>query len=148
MNAPENKELVSRFYATIDAVQQMSPISRFVSVGFTAHVAGIPSPLDAAGLGHFGDAFYAAFPGLRHDVEEMVCDGDRVCTRLVARGTQTRELNGPQGTIPASDREMAMKAMTICRVNDGRVAELWIEMDLLGALQQLGVIPREEAVPA
>ena len=34
--------------------------------------------------------------------------------------------------------------MEINRVDDGKVAEHWFEMDLLGLMQQLGAIPEPE----
>src|SRR5438045_4045601 len=47
-----------------------------------------------------------AFPDLRHEIRETVEQGDTIAVRLFVRGTHTGPLNGPDGTIPATGREV------------------------------------------
>ena len=56
------------------------------------------------------------------------------------RGTHRGEFQG----IPPTDKEVAFSSIEINRMVDGKVQEHWFEMDLLGLMGQLGVIPEPE----
>jgi predicted ester cyclase len=43
--------------------------------------------------------------------------------------------------IPATGKPMVVKGMEVFRIADGKIAELWVSMDNLGMLKQLGAIP-------
>ena len=58
-------------------------------------------------------------------------------TRLTAYGTHERDLPG----IPRTGNKMEMTATVIHRIADGKLVEKWSDKDVLGMLQQLGVIP-------
>jgi predicted ester cyclase len=88
-----------------------------------------------------------AFPDLRLTVEDIFCEGDMVAARVAFRGTHRGEFQG----IPPTGKEVAFSSIEIDRMVDGKVAEHWFEMDLLGLMGQLGAIPdpeqSEEASP-
>ena len=52
-------------------------------------------------------------------------------------GTQT----GPIGEFPATDKAAESTFLTIFRIEDGKIAELWVEWDNLAMLMQLGHFP-------
>jgi len=105
--------------------------------GFVAHMPGVPGPLDGDGWTGFIAAFAAAFPDLRLTVEDSVAAGDRVAARVTFRGTHRGEFQG----IPPTGRQVAFTAIEFNRMEDGKVAEHWVEIDLLGLLRLLGAIP-------
>ena len=77
-----------------------------------------------------------------------MADGDMVAARVVFRGTHRGELQG----IPATGKEVAFTSIEVNRLRDGKVEAHWVEIDLLGLMQQLGAIPgpghsSEEASP-
>ncbi len=82
-------------------------------------------------------AFRAAFPDLRITIEDLVASGDRVCGRLREQGTQLGEFSGT----PPTGKPVDFQEIAIIRVADGKIAESWYQVDMLGLLQQLGVIP-------
>ncbi len=83
------------------------------------------------------ETFLAAFPDLRMEVEDMICQGDRVACRIHMHGTQEGELMG----IPASRKPMDVETYDILRIRDGQVAEHWGLSDDLRMMQQLGAAP-------
>ncbi|XVQ10753.1 ester cyclase [Spirillospora sp. CA-255316] len=98
-----------------------------------------PFPVSAPGregLKEVFRLFWEATPGT-HEVQDQVAEGDKVVTRLLCRGVHEKDLPG----IPATGNEMVMTATVIHRVEDGRLAEKWSDKDLLGMLQQIGVVP-------
>jgi steroid delta-isomerase-like uncharacterized protein len=82
-------------------------------------------------------AYRAAFPDNESTVEDQVAEGDRVVTRWRARGTHA----GPLGALPATGRPVDVAGVTIERIADGRIAEVWVVRDELGLLRQLGAVP-------
>jgi predicted ester cyclase len=70
-------------------------------------------------------------------VDELLTDGDRVIERTSAAATHTGDFNG----IPATDNKVAWTEIHIYRMENGKIAEMWSEVDLLSLLVQLGAIP-------
>ena len=80
-------------------------------------------------------AAFAGFPDLTHTVEDVIADGDKVVVRMTNRGTHKGEFNG----VPATGNAIEISAMLITQVIDGKVVEAWVDGDLLGLMQQLGM---------
>ena len=81
--------------------------------------------------------FRTAFPDLHVTVEDMVAEGDKVAHRLILRGTQKGDLMG----IAPTGKQVTVSAITISRFADGKEVEAWSNLDQLGMMQQLGVVP-------
>jgi predicted ester cyclase len=62
-----------------------------------------------------------------------------VAARIAFDGTHTGAFQG----IPASNKRVAFSSIEINRLADGKVAEHWVELDLLELLQQVGAAPSE-----
>ena len=65
-----------------------------------------------------------------------------VAVRYDMTGTHEGEFQG----IAPSGTEVGAQGMNFFRLEDGKLAEKWSDKDVLGFLQQLGVIPTPEAV--
>ena len=85
----------------------------------------------------FNTMFLTAFPDLQTTVDNMVAEGDKVVTCFTVQGTH----EGPVMGIPATGKKVAMKGVSIKRLADGKVVEEWWLGDMLGMMQQLGLIP-------
>lgn len=96
------------------------------------------------GVRRFYEAFWAAFPGSRITLEDIVSEGNEVACRFTLRATHGGEFNG----IPPTGREVSIPGITILRFENGRCIERWSQADFLGLLQQLGVIPAPEGSTA
>ena len=57
-------------------------------------------------------------------------------TRWIGHGVHSSELMG----IPPTGREIHVDAITIQRIENGKIAEEWTVWDTLGLLQQIGVV--------
>ena len=78
-----------------------------------------------------------AFPDLHLTVEDMIAEGDMVVSRLKARGTHRGDLMG----IAPTGKQATVDAIDITRVAGGQLVERWGIIDMLGMMQQIGVIP-------
>lgn len=85
-------------------------------------------------------SFIEAFPDLEYHIEAMVEEGDRVALRHVATGTHEGTFQGiePTGT------RVRIPVMMMFRLEHGRIAEVWLQPDRLGLLEQLGVMDGSE----
>ena len=72
----------------------------------------------------------AAMPGIRHDVQEVVVDGDVEMARVVVTGTLTASFGGIKGT----GRSFRIDQAVIAHLRDGKVVEAW-EIADIAALQ-------------
>jgi steroid delta-isomerase-like uncharacterized protein len=88
--------------------------------------------------------YQSAFSDAHWHVEEMLVEGDTVVTRWYGTGTQDGDLPG----IPAAGKQVFVPGMWLQRIEAGKIAESWQVWDTLGMLQQLGVIPVPEEIPA
>ncbi|HMK16387.1 MAG TPA: ester cyclase, partial [Methanomicrobiales archaeon] len=79
----------------------------------------------------------AAFHNLHVTIEDMMAEGDRVTCRFTARGVHNGEFMG----LPPTGKQIAMTGIEIFRLRDGKIAELWGEANLMGLMQQLGILP-------
>ena len=131
----ENKAVVQRFFAALDD-QDIDAVGDMLASDYRLHFDGNPEMDRGAGIGFFG-AFLAAFPDISHQVQDQLAEGDRIATRIVVRGTHQKEMMG----IPATGKEIAISAINMVRIDDGKIAEHWVNSDSLGMMMQLGVVP-------
>ena len=140
MSEEDNKAVVRRWIETFNNPYTPQTEVDVLTPGYVAHAPGLPGPLDLEAWSQFTATFVEAFPDLRLTVEDIFSEGDMVAARVAFRGTHRGEFQG----IPPTGKEVAFSSIEIDRMVDGKVAEHWFEMDLLGLMQQLGAIPEPE----
>ncbi|MDZ7694304.1 MAG: ester cyclase family protein [Balneolaceae bacterium] len=108
----------------------------FARDAVTHHVSA-PEPLEWDAHTNLLEQVYTAFPDLEEHWGEIVVEDNRAIGRWVARATHEEEF---QGT-PATGKTFSVNGITIYHFDGGKVKEQWIHLDVMGMLQQLGVIP-------
>ena len=83
----------------------------------------------------------SAFPDAKGTVTNAIGTGDQATIELTWEGTQTGDLVGPMGTIPATGRRVKIPAVQVVRAAGGKLTETRHYFDLMGMLQQLGAMP-------
>ena len=134
----ENKAIVRRFYEEYVNQGVLSVAEELVAADFRDH--NPPGPGFAQGregLKQVFAMFRTAFPDMTLTIDDQIAEGDKVVSRLTARGTHQGEMMG----IPPTGKTMNMNVIDILRLQDGQITEHWGESDNLGMMQQLGVIP-------
>ena len=96
---------------------------------FVYHLTDPRLPAGRDGIKALGQVIVAA-------VQDLIADGDRVIERIQAGATHTGEFNGI-----SPGKQVEWTEIHIYRLEDGKIAEQWSEIDLLGLLVQLGAIP-------
>lgn len=81
---------------------------------------------------------WAAFPDVEMTIEDMIVEGNTVAQRWTMTGTHQGVYYG----IPPTGKRVTFTGMGFARFDDeGRLVEVWGEVNMLGLMQQLGVAP-------
>ena len=135
MSTEENKTLLRRTY---EAVNQGNLTAFFEQ--FTPDFVLRNGSLTIQGLDAFKQLeamLLAALPDIHYTVEDLLAEGNKVAVRLTVTGTHRGVFLG----IPPTGKHTTVTESAISRIVGGKIAEHWSETDMLGLLQQLGVIP-------
>jgi predicted ester cyclase len=73
---------------------------------------------------------------MRFDLEDEICEGDKVVARVLMHGRHVGEFLGQ----PPTGKEFATKQIHIWRIEDGKLIEHWSVRDDLGQALQLGLL--------
>jgi len=136
MSKEENIALVRRFFSVGPSGGDLKSADELLSSNLVLHVPLASSP-GIQGMNEIISACRAAFEHLDVTLDDIVAEGDRVAVRFTARGVHQGAFMG----LPATGKSITMTGIEIFRIEDGRIAELWGEANLLGLMQQLGIVP-------
>ncbi len=132
MSVEEHKVLVRRFFDEIVNGGNLAVVDEIFAPTFPAGLEGVKAT---------ASMWRTAFPDLQLTIEDLIADGDHVVARLTIRGTHRGALTSRMlGTIAPTGRQATWTGIDIFRIAGGRIVERWNERDLVGLLQQLGVI--------
>jgi steroid delta-isomerase-like uncharacterized protein len=100
-------------------------------------------PLPLRGRATFLDyvaVLRSAFPDLNFRIDDEVENGSKVAARFTMTGTHLGEFRG----IPATGKKFEVAGMDLLHIKDGRISDIWVSLDSLEWMQQLGVISLPE----
>ena len=136
MSIEENKKIVRRFFDVGPSEGDLSAANELLAPNFTLHVP-LPCSPGIQGINDVISACRAAFEGLNVTIEDMVAEGDKVAARFTARGIHKGVFMG----LPPTGMNITMTGIEIFRIENDKIAELWGEANLIGLMQQLGILP-------
>ena len=136
MSTEENKEIVRRFFEEGPSKGNLSTADELLSPYFVMHIP-LPTSSGIEGINEVINTCRASFEHLNVTVEDMISEGNNVTARFTARGIHKGNFMG----LPATGKPITMSGIEIFRIKDGKIIELWGEVNLLGLMQQLGLFP-------
>ena len=136
MSIEDNKALVRRFVEEVQNQHNLAAIDELYSPDFVDH-SGNPSLPGIEGTKAFFSMMFAAFPDMHFAIRSQLAEGDQVMTYKAFHGTHQGHVLG----IPPTGKQVAVDVIDILTIKDGKIAEHWTVSDMLGMLQQLGVVP-------
>jgi predicted ester cyclase len=80
--------------------------------------------------------FRTSFPDVHMEVADLIAEGDKVVGRFTCSATH---LGAWLGHAPTGRRFERIDEVSIFRLRDGRIIQVWSLEDSLGRLQQLGL---------
>lgn len=137
MSIEQNKAIVQR-YREAHNTNQLDRLDEIVAANLIAHnqIPGLPPGLEGGKIAHMGGV--ASFPDMYVKTEDLIAEGDKVVERWTLSGTFT---GTPFFGAQANGKKFSVTGISIYRISNGQIVEHWGEMDFLGLLQQLGMIP-------
>jgi predicted ester cyclase len=103
------------------------------SADYVSHFAGMSWNLEEHKQAN--RPFLVAFPDIKHGIDYMIAEADRVSVRLTLTGTHKGEFM----RIPPTGNKIKYTAMLEGRFSEGKIVEVWGTVDLLTLMQQLGL---------
>ncbi len=131
-----NEELYRRVTQRAFSQGDLNVIDEAVSPDFTEH-----EPLPGGRTGRDGlkdvvGMMRTAFPDLKVRIDDTFESGDQLCGRATFMGTNT----GPFMGNPPTGKHVEWEAIDILSSRDGRIAEHWGQMEMIGLFSQLGLM--------
>jgi steroid delta-isomerase-like uncharacterized protein len=80
----------------------------------------------------------AGFPDIYVNIDELIGQDDIVMSRWTWRGTHL----GPFQGLPPTGRQASGQGIEMYRFADGKIEEIWLEVNVLSVLEQLGIFPK------
>jgi steroid delta-isomerase-like uncharacterized protein len=134
----QNKILVRRFQEAMNT-RQLDALDEVVAPNFVRHCQATPN-LDIRSLQQFKDFLrqdVAVFPDNTQAFTRVIAEGDMVAVWAIYEGTQL----GHMGPFPPSGKKVRFDFGEMIRVENGKLAELWVTWDNMTILTQLGYLP-------
>ena len=133
----ENITIVRKFFEVGPSKGDIAAADALLHPEFSLHT---PLPTPGPGIEEINNVITtcrAAFDGLNVTIEDIMADEDTVTARFTARGIHTGEFMG----LPPTGKAITLTAIEIFRLKEGKIAELWGEVNLMGLMMQLGIMP-------
>jgi predicted ester cyclase len=138
MSSEQLKNIVEQYHEYLDKRDLDGLLSLYAP---TLKFHGLaPQPLGPEGVKQAMMAFYDAFPDSRMPYDDIIAEGNRVAVRHRFEGTHLGDFSG----IPPTGQKVAITATEILRFEGNKVVEGWLNADIFGLMQQLGVVPTPE----
>jgi steroid delta-isomerase-like uncharacterized protein len=132
----ENKEIVRRLGSEGFAQGNEAVLDELLAEDYVDH--GAPPGVEPGreGAKAFVKQLQAAFSDIEQSVDDLVAEGDKVAARWTFSANHTGEFIG----VPASNKRITVTGIEIDRIEGGRVAEAWSQVDITAFLMQAGAL--------
>jgi len=139
LSAEANTALVRRYLEEVIHQGNVGAIDASIATNHRLTWPGSPTPMcGPEGFKHLLILYASACPDLEWTTEEVTAQGETVVARLRAGWTHQREVMG----MPPTGKQVTWTETHIFRVAGGKLVEHWTNLDQVGMLQQLGVLPQ------
>jgi steroid delta-isomerase-like uncharacterized protein len=123
----KHKELIRQWIAFSNS----GKFDQFISDEYIGHLGA--ARMDRDELERLERQFSVAFPDAHHAIDDLIAEGDRVVLRTTARATHRGDFEG----IAPTDRSVEFTGLVVYRIQNGRIAESWGEVDFLRLIREL-----------
>jgi len=137
MSAEENKAIVRRYLDEAWTKRNVNIIDELMAPDYARYLPGQDKPLEREGQKQRIAGFLKAMPDMVFMVDDLFAEGDRVVFRVTIRGTHQDAFMG----VAPTGKQLTVTAIDIARLENGKIVDHWGQMDMLGLMRQLGLVP-------
>jgi steroid delta-isomerase-like uncharacterized protein len=139
LGAEENKAIIRRYVDEAWRRNNPEAVDDHVAPDAVFHdLARQGLPAGPEGVKQSIRDFWSAMPDMDMRIDDIIAEGDTIAFRWTAWGTHLGDLQG----VPPSRRNTDVTGIVYARLRDGRIVEGWQEMDVLGMLTRLRILPK------
>jgi steroid delta-isomerase-like uncharacterized protein len=134
------EELIHRWYEECVNQRRLDVVDEIMDEEYVGHSPPHAEPepiLGRAGAKRFLKRIFGGFPDARVQVEDLLDAEEKLAARVRMEGTHLGEYRG----IPPTQRQFEITQTVVFAVADEKIRESWQEIDALGLMIQLGVVP-------
>jgi steroid delta-isomerase-like uncharacterized protein len=138
---PENEQLVRRFIEELWNGRKLALAEELIARDCRTHqlrsgASITATPRGPAAIKEHVEEWLHGFPDLKFTIEQIFSATDKVFAQSILEGTHT----GTWLEIPATNKRVTVRMMTVHRIENNKIAEDWVLVESLGFFQQLGLI--------
>src|SRR5579859_763529 len=140
MSSEDNKAIIRRIIEEGFNQGNLATFDELYASNFVHHDPSNPTTQNRDDYKQWAAEYRNAFPDYRLTIDDLFAEGNEVVTRWSFRGTHTGTIVNPMH-IPATGKPVTISGITIARLAGNQVVEDWHLADIMGFMQQLGVVP-------
>lgn len=133
MKSSVYKKLLLQYYDEVYNKGYIEALEKYVSLDVIDHSAPGGPAKGIDNLKGFLGSMRSAFPDYNIELEDIVCEDEKVAVRLCERGTHKGELWG----IPPTGKRVSVTVFAIYRFANDKISEVWALSDQAGLMHQL-----------
>jgi steroid delta-isomerase-like uncharacterized protein len=137
MSIESNKTVVRRWVEEVINQNRLDVLNETHAPNYVNHFLPPGAPQGIEGERMLTSQFSTAFSNAHFEIESLVGEGDLVAMRY----TYTGKHSGPFNGIPATGKMFSAGGINLVRLENSKMVENWVQFDVMGLLQQLGVVP-------
>ncbi|OJH37017.1 ester cyclase [Cystobacter ferrugineus] len=137
MNAQQARELYERYLTRLYVQRDVESMTDFFAPDVVAQPLPAGLPEGVPGLKLMARVWLESFSDIRFTIHSFLYDQGLVAVRLAVTGVHTGSFMG----IAPTGRRVEITDHPHFRLHNGKVVEIWDQLDMMSLLQQLGAIP-------
>lgn len=132
-----NKNIVRRLYDEVWNERKVEVINEIISPSHALHAPNISgSSIGPEAYKRNVLLFLTGYPDLHWTIEDTIAENDKVVACWTISGTHKGDYMG----IPATNKKVSVDGITIHHIAHGKIMDSYSNWDVLGMMQQLGVV--------
>ena len=139
-----NKALVRRYFSEVLSAGRLELLDQLLSPDFVDSTPGAPQDVRGPDVVRAAqERARELFPEVEYKVDDLIAEGDKVAARYTVRATS-------RGSGSSPGRPIEVTGITIFRIADGKIREIWIVNDQIEMFFQLGYTlkaPKQQEPP-
>jgi predicted ester cyclase len=136
MSTEQNKAIANQVLESINA-KNLGAFDDLIAADAVDHAAPPGMPPTRESAKQFFGMLLTAFPDFQYTLDFTVAEGDLVTQRVTGRGTMKGDFMG----MPATGKHAEWTETHMSRFAGGKLVEHWANIDHVGMMQQLGLMP-------
>lgn len=136
MSESANRELILRHFEEIFHRGNLAFVEEAYTEDAVIHDSVLLRiPAGPGGIRQYVRTYAGPVPDLHFEVKDLIADGDMLAAHWTATGTQV----GTLLAVPSTGRVATASGVSIYRMEEGKIAEVWDYWDIIALLKSLGV---------